>query len=200
MKHWKLSDALKLKLGNSHVPAPFPGKWPTRICWAVSRANGIIGLYLGKPNAEQVKRLLKVAGLDGEWTALEFDQKHLIYIDSDSRVQANRLYDAYHPWTSPAPLLGQFVRPVFHKNIGGFRCYSPHETLQRAYIDRYKLWMLEFTGKRLLSAEERASAKAERLRLIRVQREARRAVPGAAMLERNVYRWGAFEEEGQNDR
>jgi hypothetical protein len=174
VKHFTLRQlALQKKAWDSKNPAPFPGRWSTRIAWIFrsqpNKGPGLVASYLGKPNAEQVQRFKRLLASHDRVEAVcwEFDRKN-IFVENrynfrdDNRVILQRgiLWDAYHPWQLATNWLQHFLVKNHLKNIGGFLAYSPTPKLKLEYIQQYKLWMMKNTGKQLKSAEER---KLERL-------------------------------------
>jgi hypothetical protein len=171
MRHWTIQTLNRRGFDPSaHVPAPFPGQWPTRIAWTFQALclgkQSVKESYIGKPNREQVARLMRflrayhVPKYRVFAVAWEFDRENFLLKSvaagaEGAMVSANRLYDAYHPWQIRGQFLEHFLVPLYLKCIGNFPLYSTVPLLKREYVLKYKQFMLKECGLQLLSAAER---------------------------------------------
>jgi len=114
-----MTRAMKLpKAGDFAIPAPFPGKYPTRVRMMVEWERGGehgIWRYVGKPNAIAAKRFEKEADRGGirllavmEWDRAWMVAKTILGWDQPTRrgqvtsiplqVVSPWLWTVYHPW------------------------------------------------------------------------------------------------------
>jgi len=117
MLRLSMSRALKLpKAGDFAIPAPFPGKYPTRVGMIVEwEREGRSGVwrYVGKPNAIAAKRFEKEADKGGvrllavmEWdrawkiseTMLQWGEPRRAGARPGLQVVSPWLWTVYHPW------------------------------------------------------------------------------------------------------
>lgn len=134
------------------APAPFPGKWPTRIWWRIEAYGPHFERsYIGKPNRQALAQFALLAarirhGVE-HLECGEFDRHSVLYKSWPREIGApwhsthSRAWGAYHHWDIVQPALAHFARPVWLKRIDGFRCYSPQEVLKREYVLEYKIWL-----------------------------------------------------------
>lgn len=134
------------------APAPFPGKWPTRIWWRIEAYHPHFERsYIGKPNRQALAQFARLAARIGRGVEHlecgEFDRHSVLYRSWPREIGApwhtthSRTWGAYHHWDISQPALAHFARPVWLKRIDGFRCYSPQEVLKREYVLEYKTWL-----------------------------------------------------------
>lgn len=156
MKKLRAADwVLKTVAVGSPNPAPFPGKYPTRIAWAVSFHGREAKTYVGKPSRSAVNAL-------GKWVSkqdfdigvvVEFDRRNVIRdvhfqgpVRATDRLNRNPfLMRLYHPWTAPFNNFAVFHDFVF-KRIGKRQVYVPKGILNKdgllsvkKHIEPYKL-------------------------------------------------------------
>jgi hypothetical protein len=115
-----------------NLPAPFPGKWPTRIAWHVRGHRGVHS-YIGKPTPFRVNEFMAHFTNEvvlGAWFD-EFDRKHSLYhwdLRHVPRTHPN-LFSLYHFWrgadTHGLHLTGSLTR----KRLGSLWVYSPYRAL-----------------------------------------------------------------------
>lgn len=143
---------LAADLPREGAPAPFPGKWPTRIWWRIEAYGPHFERsYIGKPNRQALAQFALLAarirhGVE-HLECGEFDRHSVLYRSWPREIGApwhsthSRAWGAYHHWDIVQPALAHFARPVWLKRIDGFRCYSPQEVLKREYVLEYKMWL-----------------------------------------------------------
>jgi hypothetical protein len=139
----RLTPKRRVGMKDNH-PAPFPGKWPTRIAWHYKVAGGPDESYVGKPTAQAVQRyqaLVRQRDLLVRLTyVMEFDRKHIpiYYWSQTSPMQINpTIYGVYHFWQNPAPVAGHLALQSFRRRLGGFPVYSPYRALS---TERKRSW------------------------------------------------------------
>lgn len=156
---------MRMKVGEAHVPRPFPGMWPTRIGWRVEKLDPagerISTLqYVGKPNAYQVREFLRL--IERSWDSFhfwEFDKKNLLCnFYSGAKFVNPILWRVYHPWQACST--NWALTTFYTKKLGGFTVYSPYRVLKREYIDAHKAWLAEDDKVRLKRAKQQVPAPA----------------------------------------
>lgn len=133
MEALRLSKILSLKdierqttLGwNDPTPAPFPGRWPTRIAWR--SGPGYKQTYLGKPAPQHVHRFLQ---LYQKWggVLIEFDRLHRpVFRHSlfDGTSAHRFLFPYYHYWIPADSQCSHLLGHHGTKQIDGHVVYTP---------------------------------------------------------------------------
>lgn len=123
---------------------PFPGKWPTKIAYALrvkGRRHPVT--YAGKPSTTAVARFRKFSRIKGTtgWF-VEFDARNPIcWLSQIHRywTQNNPVYGRYHYWDADS--VHAFTAKFYRKRVAGFTLYSPFEKLKRQQIEDYKAWL-----------------------------------------------------------
>lgn len=135
-----------MRMGEARVlPAPFPGKWPTRWNLRIERRRdkGIVWQYIGKPNAVAWAELVKRAKAFTPWqhenlyaVAQEFDRQNIVAQSYQAQIVKGgfyntsfMLYTAYHFWDKGAEGFGWINTPhkiaTINTGKGGMRVYIP---------------------------------------------------------------------------
>jgi hypothetical protein len=144
MKHFQPHHLPNWK--DTNIPAPFPGKYPTRVCYHVCFVGDTAEVYIGKPNLIAVKKYLAAKRRpDVEWwQESEFDRANLLTRRCSGRSLTkthSTLAKLYHPFRT-VDGIGAFAAPFWRKRISGFTCYSPFETLKLQMVKDHKAWLV----------------------------------------------------------
>ena len=156
--------ATKMSRVHGWVPAPFPGKFPTRVALRIIYHDGRRKEYIGKPTrgfGRWVSQLRYQSGIAifGVW---EFDRTHLVregtWLGFEARENPTTNVSAglalyYHPWDSwgQAQSWTAWERPFWTKRIVVDRqvhvVYSPLEKLKVSeHIEPFKIWVRAHRG------------------------------------------------------
>jgi hypothetical protein len=132
-----------------NLPAPFPGKWPTRIAWKFLGMD-VDESYVGKPIRQAAERFQTLQRTVPSVHAyfVEFDRKHRpIYLWSNvTGLQMHPvLYGVYHYWQSYDVAGGHFAVPLYRKRLGGLVVYSPYRALARERKDSWLAYVRSHT-------------------------------------------------------
>lgn len=131
-------DPSRVGLRNStdQTPAPFPGKFPTRIAWKANTRRGVVS-YLGKPSAQAIAAYNRIRLSEAQWQGYwfeEFDRKHGIFMASNiTRPGCHpSLFGYYHYWMSVLDDVSH-LSGVVVKDLYGHRVYSPYRALREEH-------------------------------------------------------------------
>lgn len=154
MRRLKISQFTYLKhsgyLGAADMtPAPFPGKWPTRIAWGfrgISKSGKWFSAsYIGKPTSQTVSEFVSYQQQPKtEAWFFEFDRKHIpIYTwDRVQGVWTNPImFAVYHFWQSWGNFGEHFLVPTYRRQLGGLWVYSPYRALARERKESWRTFM-----------------------------------------------------------
>lgn len=119
MLHYKQRAPSFVKGG--HRPKPFPGRFPTKICYKLSLFDGSSIIYLGKPSVEvmgRFRRLLQSNRVE-RYNIVEFDKSGTFaaidldvrYIGAHTNRVSERFWRTYHPLDGADPTLSCFAAP-----------------------------------------------------------------------------------------
>jgi len=152
MKKYTQLTVANLRRNHSAIPAPFPGKFPTRIAWVVVRHVGgrqVEEKYLGKPSVNAINRLLSVGRKpDVVMTWLkEFDKKTTVGERSwqrplqrvDFSATSTQLVRYYHLLWLPDWVPGARGKFGSHKIAGHWIYATVPPSL--AEIDHHTRWV-----------------------------------------------------------
>lgn len=146
-----LASRTHLQVGvemSNHMPAPFPGRSPTRIAWSyrsLMSHNAPRLSYLGKPCAKVVYQFAELhrelpPTLWEGWIA-EFDRTHsriAYYSSAEGMSWHPTLFSLYHYWDAVSPDLAYFLSSMHMKRLGGLWVYSP---LRQLRAERVQAWL-----------------------------------------------------------
>jgi hypothetical protein len=110
----------KKRATRSMKPAPYPGKYPTRIAVYYTSEQGGQWTYFGKPSPQILEQILKRSSLSFYIRAVyEFDRKNWVvravanYSDNVRKPEpefvVGNLFNTYYPGVTPTPLLGHLA-------------------------------------------------------------------------------------------
>jgi hypothetical protein len=134
----------KLREVGDGMPAPFPGRYPTRFAyrvWVPGRKGTVD--YCGKPSVEAFKRFWSFTLKSPKYVFYEFDRKGIItrWGSKKSNSAHVTLHRVYHPFSGADPLY-TFRQKWTRKKISGFVAYySPVEKLKKEQVDGHKQWL-----------------------------------------------------------
>jgi len=152
MKKYTQLTVANLRRNGSVIPAPFPGRFPTRIAWVVVRNIGgklVKKQYLGKPSVNAMNRLLSLGrkpDVTMAWLK-EFDKKTTVgermWNRNFQRIEfssvSQHLKQYYHPLWMAEHVPGTRGRFTSHKIAGHWVYATIPPTLQE--IDYHTRWI-----------------------------------------------------------
>lgn len=142
---WALNPR-QTKLTRAQKPKPFPGRYPTRIAYVGTLANGQKVSYIGKPTRQVISRYrdwLKNYQLRDMWI-IEFDRNGVIARDKNTGAlvrtcEAAVIRNAYHPFPGGSkffPYLGHW-RKVMKLNQPRYVFWPDNVALDAAHAEAF---------------------------------------------------------------
>lgn len=134
------------------MPAPFPGRWPTRIAWRVESSDGRKASYIGKPIAQAARQFQALSSLPQAYDVcylVEFDRKHWpIYLWSiyTGTVTHPSLWGVYHYWQAALSYANYLTGPNYFRRLGGLPIYCPFRALSSGRKQDWRQFVLSQTS------------------------------------------------------
>lgn len=156
MKRFRIDQFRRIALAGDRAyigftnsePAPFPGRWPTRIAWRVLTMDEDRS-YIGKPAQPEVLAFRRLVGQHNHVEAwlMEFDRKHnpiYIWINAGPRsgtYMNQALYYVYHLWSGLDVEAGHLSGTLRLHKLDGVGVYAPYAALTSNRREEWRNYM-----------------------------------------------------------